>query len=183
MARDRQLMAHALGALDPGDGLTLDEQLREDPDGRFRLSGLGFLAGAPVGAKAVSLAVEAAPLLSDEAPPRPGDRASLRLSPPVPAGAVHPVLWRETSAGRDLLYPTPGGRWAPLDRLRRDGDAVVLDLVVGGPPGAHLYSLVLLPRDLYPEPWPPGDDRWGRLWEAFRAGHLPGAQVELTVRP
>ena len=182
---DALLMAHLLGALDPGDALALEERLQEDPRGRFRRSGLGFLAGArsAPGGSAVDLAVDAAPLLSGDGPQRPGDRASLKLKPPVPPGEIRPVLWRETPGGRERLFPTAGGRWVALDRLRREGDACILDLVLAGPPGLHRYTLVLLPEDLFPAPWPEADPRWEGLWEAFSRGELPGAQVEIEVSP
>jgi len=183
-AIDRDLVGFALGFAEPGDALALHEGLLGDPDASLQVAGLATLEGlATPGPRvpAPTLGCAPAATLAPGQLPRPGDRAVLRVVAPLGADRVRLALFRSVAGQEQLLFPMPGRAWPTLAVFRAEGDERLVDVVLDGPPGDHRYTLVLLPADLYTQPWPAVDPRWRAVRQAAARGDLPASTTTLSV--
>lgn len=184
------LLGYALGALDPGDAMAMDQALSTDISSRFRLNGWQALmngVGAsqenapPMQPVALAAEIEAPGTLGDDDMLVSGDRLTVRVEPQLAPDEVRCVLFREVEGRRDLLHPLPGQSWPRLSQFRADGPARMLDVVIAPPAGHHRYTLVVVPADVYEEGWEPTDPRWDAVLAAHESGGLPGARFDTEV--
>lgn len=184
------LVGYALGSLEPGDAMALEQALATDPSSRFRLQGwqalmrgVGAHTETTAAARPVPLAaeIEAPGTLGGEDVLVNGDRLTVRVEAPFSPDEVRCVLFREVEGHRELLHPLPGQSWPRLSQFRAEGAARMLDVVIAPPAGHHHYTLVVVPADVYDEGWEPTDPRWNAVLEAHQQGGLPGANFDTEV--
>ncbi|MFH1468534.1 MAG: hypothetical protein ABIO70_29360 [Pseudomonadota bacterium] len=181
---ERDLIGYALGLSEPGDALALHDRLLDDPARSLSVAGAATLAGLPSPGpqvRAPSLGAEPGQTLGPAEHPVPGDRMVLRVTPPVSAERLRLALFQKVDGNEILLFPRPGRPWPGLEVFRAEGPERLVDLVLEPPPGLHCYTLVLLPAELFREPWPADDPRWVHVREAARRGDLPSASAEIEV--
>jgi len=82
---------------------------------------------------------------------RVGDRYVLSLRSERDLAELHAVVLREVEGVSDLVFPTPGARWAPLDRFREKLGLYRIPLRLRPPEGRHRYIVILVPSDDVPD--------------------------------
>lgn len=182
---DQLLLLYAAAAADPGDTAFIEAVLAVDPDLRRRLEAL--LARRRVLFPPALWPVPARPLEAvaawmDEGALAVGDVLTVRL--PGTAPLMRPVLVRQTAdLGAQILFPVDLDDWPVVNDLHRDGDRVLLDVVIDDPPGLQRYTVVLLPPDWSIDAALPEDLRWEPVQAALASGELLGATTLITVGP
>ena len=180
----QEIVGYALGLLEPGDAMVLSEGLQGDVAGSFHVAGISAHEGVPGPGPAVPApAVSSHPARTLRAgeQPRPGDRFTLLVRPPVSAETARCVVFHQAAGTTRLLHPVPGHAWPTLDRFRLEGEERLLDLVLTGPPGRQAYLLVLVPAEVFVLPWEAGDARWDDLRQRAEQGGLPSRWIEVQV--
>jgi hypothetical protein len=181
---ERELMGFALGLTDPGDALVVGEGLADDPLASLRVAGAAALEGLISPGPRLrppSLCAQPGRVLGPGEALEPGDRLVLRIASPVADDRVRLALFREVEGSETLLFPQPGRAWPGLEVFRREDGERLVDLVLEEPAGLHRYTLVLLPVELYSEPWPQDDPRWEGVRQAAQRGDLPCRSTEILV--
>jgi len=184
MRSDRELVGYAMGLLEPGDALALQESLPGDPGACLQVAGISALEDRPSpgpAAPSPALSCQPAQTLAAGEAPGIGERVILRLRPGLPAAQARCVLFREAGGERQLIHPQPGRTWPTLDRFRAEGRLRLLDLVLAPPAGEQRFTVVLVPAGIFEDCWPAEDERWERLRAAAQRGDLPAQVVQLQV--
>ncbi len=178
---DRTLLGAALGVLDPGDALALDEAL--GPSEHLRQSGLGALAGIPVpnALPGPTLSRGSSGVLS--APDRPlrlGERLSFVLCWPGLPEDARCAVFRRVNGERCRVYPKTE-TWTPLSRFRQRDGLPLLELVVEPPTGPQALDVILVSGDLSERPWPDDSPHWEALHRRYREGQGYGITVDIYI--
>lgn len=177
---DRTLLGAALGILDPGDELALDELL--GPSEHLRQSGLAAIAGlrVPNALDAPRVEQAASGRLSAERPVRPGDRVSFVLRWPGLPPDARCAVFRRAEGDTQRVYPR-SSTWSPLTSFRQRGGLPLLELIVEPPSGLQHLDVVLISGQLRGEPWPDGSPVWDTLHGSYLEGFGYGVTIDIHV--
>jgi len=197
---DDRLLAWAVGALEPGRALELEEEAGRDPGLRQRAAQLkarlapepgrtvtapasGMLWRLPPPGMNANLRGGWAPAMVMSGALRPGDRFVVRLEPPDALRRAVVVLYRVGSAAWSVVFPDAPDEQVSLEDLplEADGTRRRLELMAGPDAGTQRWAVALPPAQT-PIDWglEPAD-RWRALRRSVASGTVPVMTVAVPV--